>query len=107
MQLKAIVVLGCCALAAASDLSTPRPDLGNLFAVYPGWDMSGGDKPMHSGRVLRSGDNGGRILKSTITLANVAVPVGFVSSLGLIGGCGTFSPVGPTICQTVNVRAPV
>jgi hypothetical protein len=40
VHLTPIAVLACCVLAAALNTSTLKPDLGNIFAVYPGWTMS-------------------------------------------------------------------
>ncbi|KAJ7104755.1 hypothetical protein C8R44DRAFT_987912 [Mycena epipterygia] len=126
MQLKPIAVLACCVLTAAINISTPKPDLGNIFAVYPGWSMTVGNANSFLGitelacQQACSTDTtclayvyfpyGGPnvpnalcTLKTSINLADFAVETGIVTSVGLIGGCGTFSPVGPTICQTVTV----
>ncbi|KAJ7893556.1 hypothetical protein B0H13DRAFT_2338157 [Mycena leptocephala] len=126
VHLTPIAVLACCVLAAALNTSTLKPDLGNIFAVYPGWTMTNPNDAATPRGISElacqqtcSADatclgyiyfpyGGPNVptplctLRNSITL-NFAVEPGIVTSVGLIGGCGTFSPIGPTICQSVTV----
>ncbi|KAJ6593175.1 hypothetical protein B0H19DRAFT_1245975 [Mycena capillaripes] len=112
IQLKPTAILACCALTAAINVSTPKPDLGNIFAVYPGWSMTVGNTNTFLGitelacQQVCSTDTaclayvyfpyGGPnvpnalcTLKTSIDLADFTVEAGIVTSVGLIGGCGT------------------
>ncbi|KAJ7250466.1 hypothetical protein B0H12DRAFT_1120511 [Mycena haematopus] len=40
-------------------------------------------------------------LKPVVNLKSFSVDQGRVVSTGLVGPCGTFDPVGPTICVTI------
>ncbi|KAJ7722321.1 hypothetical protein B0H16DRAFT_1896176 [Mycena metata] len=118
-----LVALHCFASATPThpsiDTTQPGPDIGTVFAVYPGWDMDNGQaSEISNGTELEclqscSTDTAcvayayvpyslACFLKdsfdfSTFTVGTVPV------STGLVGACGTFSPVGPTICFTVPV----
>ncbi|KAF7368072.1 hypothetical protein MSAN_00873300 [Mycena sanguinolenta] len=110
----------------------PAPAMGNVFAVYPGWDMTSQaepSSPIHNlsemqcleacyagasciayAYVPYGGDPhdsnktpGSCYLKDTIVLTDF-VKQSFDVSAGLIGPCGTFSPAGPTTCFTVTAQ---
>ncbi|KAK6981100.1 hypothetical protein R3P38DRAFT_3234581 [Favolaschia claudopus] len=104
----------------------PTPAAGTVFAVYPGWDMDNG-----SLQTIFNGTEKACLQSCTSSATCVAyayIPYGhggtdvnpicvlkssidpsmfkqqsFDLSVGLVGGCGTFSPAGPTICRTVSV----
>ncbi|KAJ7868537.1 hypothetical protein B0H14DRAFT_3861460 [Mycena olivaceomarginata] len=108
----------------------PAPDIGAVFAVYPGWDMDNGNggTTMLGGTELAclqacsasatcfayayvpyGGSNTGPgvsacVLKTAVTLGTFKTQPNDIS-VGLIGSCGTFAPVGPTSCFTVTVPA--
>ncbi|KAF7351625.1 hypothetical protein MSAN_01595100 [Mycena sanguinolenta] len=104
-------------------------DAGPIFAIYPGWDMNNG----YSAFIANSTESAclqacvatptcvaytyapysttttvnispGCYLKSTIDLTKFRVAPGVPSNAGLAGACGTFTPVGPTICDTVTAH---
>ncbi|KAF8214416.1 hypothetical protein K438DRAFT_1801364 [Mycena galopus ATCC 62051] len=98
------------------------PEIGTVFAVYPGWDMDNASLEATFGGTERarltscqtnsacvaytyipygSGATGvspACILKSSIDLNEFTIQ-SFPANTALIGSCGTFAPVGPTICQ--------
>ncbi|KAJ7328102.1 hypothetical protein DFH08DRAFT_331750 [Mycena albidolilacea] len=101
----------------------PSPDLGSVFSVYPGWDMdNGGTTSIFGGTEIDCrkacspkaavlptrnvpygvGNNGlpDCVLKNTVAL-NTFKTQSFDVSVGLVGFCGTFAPVGPSLCYTV------
>ncbi|KAJ7881626.1 hypothetical protein B0H13DRAFT_2655684 [Mycena leptocephala] len=107
----------------------PAPEIGTVFAVYPGWDMQSGPIMGSSAGVtelacMRScsnsstcvsysyvafGGNDGSpeascFLKSAFDFSAIKIRP-FDVSVGLIGACGTFALVGPTNCFTVTVPA--
>ncbi|KAJ7025678.1 hypothetical protein C8F04DRAFT_1268972 [Mycena alexandri] len=43
------------------------------------------------------------VLKDSIDLSTFTVHSGIDVTIGLAGACGTFEPVGPTICQTITI----
>ncbi|KAF8180547.1 hypothetical protein K438DRAFT_1938233 [Mycena galopus ATCC 62051] len=112
---------------SAAPGARPSPDLGTVFAVYPGWDMDNGTaETIFNGTesaCLQSCaansacvayayvpyDNTGTdinpvcVLKNSIDLTTFTVHSGVDVSIGIIGACGTLNPVGPTICQTVTL----
>ncbi|KAJ7235131.1 hypothetical protein C8J57DRAFT_1728783 [Mycena rebaudengoi] len=107
MQLQLMAVLACWTLTSAMNISTPKSDLGRIFAVYPGWDMEVNDDNTILGiteqacQMACSADSfcfayvyfpyGGPTCKlhNSIELANVLFTPGVVTSVGLIGACGT------------------
>ncbi|KAJ7366104.1 hypothetical protein DFH08DRAFT_1071727 [Mycena albidolilacea] len=114
--------------ANASPSAQLAPDVGGVFAVYPGWDMDNGGATTFGGTELAclqacsasatcvayayvpyGGSNTGPgvaacNLKTAVTLSAFKTQPNDIS-VGLIGGCGTFAPVGPTRCFTVTVPA--
>ncbi|KAF7350033.1 hypothetical protein MVEN_01305000 [Mycena venus] len=111
--------------AAAAGIQ-PVPDVGTVFSVYPGWDMDNGTlETIFNGTELAClqscassgscvayayvpyGNTGTEdpfcVLKNSIDLSTFTVHAGVDVSVGLIGSCGTVTPVGPTICQTVSI----
>ncbi|KAF7363107.1 hypothetical protein MVEN_00663100 [Mycena venus] len=128
MHLKPIALLACSALAAAAavNIRSLKPEIGNVFAVYPGWSLVDAVENVSFNlselacQQACSADTSCLayvyypysspgdaapycILKSSINVADFTIQSGVVTSVGLIGGCGTFSPVGPTLCQSVTV----
>ncbi|KAJ6592883.1 hypothetical protein B0H19DRAFT_1365184 [Mycena capillaripes] len=112
-------------LTTSADVGVqPSPDAGTIFAVYPGWDMDNGAlQTILNGTEIsclescRSsatcvaysyvpyGNSGTGItpfcvLKSSVDLGAFKMQ-SFDVSVGLVGACGTFNPVGPTSCRTV------
>ncbi|KAJ7362922.1 hypothetical protein DFH08DRAFT_799943 [Mycena albidolilacea] len=125
MQLKPIALLACSALAAAAaaNIRTLKPEIGKLFAVYPGWSLVDAIEVRHkypifslspfnrysecciqcngagvsAGLQHRSPGDAGPfcILKSSINVADFTIQSGIVTSVGLIGGCGTWTDTLP------------
>ncbi|KAF8215425.1 hypothetical protein K438DRAFT_1955404 [Mycena galopus ATCC 62051] len=114
MQLEPIALLACSALAAAAaaNIRTLKPEIGNVFAVYPGWSLLDAIENVAFNVTELAcqqacstdnsclayvyypysspGDAGPFcILKSSITVADFTIQTGIVTSVGLIGGCGT------------------
>ncbi|KAJ7310762.1 hypothetical protein DFH08DRAFT_822864 [Mycena albidolilacea] len=134
MQLKPIALLACSALAVAgaANIRTLKPEIGNIFSVYPGWSLLDAVELMCAPSTdiqsvsfnltelacqqacstvtlkqflfgLPRRYKTVLILKSSINIADFTIQSGVVTSVGLIGGCGIFSPAGPTLCQSVTV----
>ncbi|KAJ6496307.1 hypothetical protein C8R45DRAFT_985550 [Mycena sanguinolenta] len=114
-------ILAAITIALPVAAMTPRsPDEGTVFAVYPGWDQNDGE-----GTLIQGGTEGACLaacsasstciaysyvpystppacfLKPVVNLASFSVDSGRVVSTGLVGPCGTFEPIGPTICVTI------
>ncbi|KAF7355886.1 hypothetical protein MVEN_00917300 [Mycena venus] len=123
----AILVTSLFLVVNATPPVQPTPDLGTVFAVYPGWNMlNGGSSPVFGGTELQciqacsadpscvayayapygSGPTAipgpNCIIKPTIDLTTFRIGT-FDATVGLIGACGTFVPTGPTNCFTVPV----
>ncbi|KAF7355885.1 hypothetical protein MVEN_00917200 [Mycena venus] len=122
----AILVTSLSLAVNATPLVQPTPDLGTVFAVYPGWSMDNGASNILVGdheldcMIACSADT--RCLAYTyipyiknepgsgptcatytgINLTNFNTKT-FPVNVGLIGACGTFTPTGPTNCFTVPV----
>ncbi|KAJ7223476.1 hypothetical protein GGX14DRAFT_558051 [Mycena pura] len=112
--------------AAVAAVPPPDDTVGNIFAVYPGWDMNNGAaSTTHGGSELAclqacsasatcvayayvpygssvTGPGTACVLKSSFNITTFTRQ-SFDVSVGLLGACGTFSPVGPTSCYTVTV----
>ncbi|KAJ6594812.1 hypothetical protein B0H19DRAFT_1225821 [Mycena capillaripes] len=135
--LQLVTVLAGCALgvAAASTRSsstpgssTPSPELGNLFAVYPGWGIGGITQILDIQNITEEGCMQACSLTydyfpygtpvttpptvpicvrfTTVELNTVEIFPDRVTSFGLIGGCGTRThdlPLGS--CASVMIRA--
>ncbi|KAJ7876983.1 hypothetical protein B0H13DRAFT_2347407 [Mycena leptocephala] len=103
----------------------PAPTVGTVFAIYPGWDMDNGRTTATSDgselacMQLCSADTtcvayayapyqpSGSLscfLKDSVDLSTFKTQSVDVS-VGLVGACGTFVPVGPTSCYSVTVPA--
>jgi len=124
-NLAALLVAFSLTVNAATDVQT-TPDVGGVFAIYPGWDMDNGSAGTILGGtelacmqscnasaicvayayVPYGGANTGPgpacVPKSSITLGTFKTQA-FDISVGLMGACGTFAPVGPTSCFSVTV----
>ncbi|KAJ7223472.1 hypothetical protein GGX14DRAFT_387789 [Mycena pura] len=112
-----VAVLVSFSLSAAVAVG-PTPDaVGNIFAVYPGWDMNNGGTPtIHGGSELAclqacsasatcvayayvpygsnvTGPGTACVLKNSFNIATFTTQ-SFDLSVGLLGACGTFSPAG-------------
>ncbi|KAJ6526812.1 hypothetical protein B0H19DRAFT_1275647 [Mycena capillaripes] len=107
----------------------PAPDAGTVFAVYPGWDMDNGSYMIiHNGTELACmqscrdsesccafsyvpygegyfGPGPSCFLKNAVTLSTFKRQSSD-TSVGLIGPCGTFEPVGPTPSECFTVTVP-
>ncbi|KAF8188269.1 hypothetical protein K438DRAFT_1834178 [Mycena galopus ATCC 62051] len=91
----------------------PAPDVGNVFAVSPGWDMSVlGLSEMECFQTCSKNatcvaysfvpyETPTCFLKVAFDLATFQIR-DFDVSVGLLGAYGTFSPVGPTSCFTMT-----
>ncbi|KAJ7662353.1 hypothetical protein B0H17DRAFT_1093576 [Mycena rosella] len=103
----------------------PTPNIGTTFAVYPGWDMNNGEiarimneTELQCLQACSANPSCLAYAYTPYTDASPVQPVCFIKnaidlttitlqsvdvSVGLIGACGTFNPVGPTNCFTVTV----
>ncbi|KAF7369532.1 hypothetical protein MVEN_00283100 [Mycena venus] len=119
------ITLAAFAVNVAASGVRPAPQAGTVFAVYPGWDMDNGAlSTIFNGTELAclqscsssatcvayayipyghggTDNNPICVLKSTIDLSTFKMQT-FDLSVAIVGACGTFKPVGPTICQTVS-----
>ncbi|KAJ7881535.1 hypothetical protein B0H14DRAFT_2565767 [Mycena olivaceomarginata] len=109
MQLKPIALLACSALAvaAATNIRTLKPEIGNIFSVYPGWSLLNAVESECFLQLNRTGMSAGLqhrfpgdtgpfcILKSSINVADFTIQSGVMASVGLIGGCGTWTDTLP------------
>ncbi|KAJ6553355.1 hypothetical protein B0H19DRAFT_1377893 [Mycena capillaripes] len=128
-SLSTFAALFACFVLAVNATVKPAPEIGSVFAVYPGWDMIATAEPsspitngteIHCLQACQAspacrayvyvpyGDPnnadkgpGACWLKDTIILGDFVKPK-FVANAGLLGPCGTFSPVGPTSCYNVT-----
>ncbi|KAJ6526681.1 hypothetical protein B0H19DRAFT_1275534 [Mycena capillaripes] len=128
IALKFFTLVSLTLAAIAVPIAPAKPDVGNMFAVYPGWDMNnGGGLQQISGITEMSclqmcSANGGCVgyayapygipgslgtplcvIKNSITLSSFVVESDRITNVALVGACGTFSPVGPSICHTVSL----
>ncbi|KAJ6499760.1 hypothetical protein DFH09DRAFT_1375984 [Mycena vulgaris] len=104
--------------ALAVPVVAPAPDIGDVFAVYPGWDMNNGapfgqvsgitevawladEKIKAVGCVgyayVTYGSPGALntprcVLKDAIDLKTFVIQSAFVTNVAIVGACGTFSP---------------
>ncbi|KAJ7909227.1 hypothetical protein B0H13DRAFT_1877853 [Mycena leptocephala] len=122
------ILLVCSVLAAnAAPGVQPAPNVGTVFAVYPGWDMDNGGSSTSGGTEMACqkscsaspscvayayvpyGGGGGPpgtscFLKNTVDITTFKTRA-WDTTVGLAGACGTFTPAGPTSC--FSVTAPV
>ncbi|KAJ7243513.1 hypothetical protein C8J57DRAFT_1477157 [Mycena rebaudengoi] len=124
-SLAALLVSFTLAVSAVPVNHQPSPAIGTVFAIYPGWDMD-------NGRTTATSDGSElacmQLCSADATCVAYAYapyqPSGSLScflkdrvdlstfktqsvdvSVGLVGACGTFVPVGPTSCYSVTVPA--
>ncbi|KAJ7769777.1 hypothetical protein B0H14DRAFT_2967300, partial [Mycena olivaceomarginata] len=116
-------LLASLSIAATAKAAPGAHDVGTVFSVYPGWDMDNGG----SGTIFNVTERacvqscGASstcvayayvpfadptpfcVLKSAIDLNTFKIQ-SFDVSVGLLGACGTFAPVGPmaTMCFTAT-----
>ncbi|KAJ7137333.1 hypothetical protein C8R43DRAFT_1238885 [Mycena crocata] len=117
--------------ATAAAHPTGKPAVGTVFAVYPGWDMDNGGAliPVSSeeGCLQACAASASCLgyayapygippagvppsacyLKSSVNPDTFKAQPDRVTNVGIVGRCGTFTPIGPdpSICRTVTVSA--
>ncbi|KAJ7019298.1 hypothetical protein C8F04DRAFT_1148165 [Mycena alexandri] len=119
-NLASLLVAFAVAVKATAGNGT-TPEVAGSFAVYPGWDMANESFGATFGGTERdcltscqtnsvcvaytyipygsaiTGTGPACILKSSINVNAFGLQT-FPTSTGLAGHCGTFAPVGPTLC---------